>query len=57
MTLQSPRIAPYQKYTSENLANQSSDAQNANPLAAGAPIDDSLDEILGKDAPKTIYAV
>lgn len=28
-----------------------------NPMAADAPIDDSLDEVLGKDAPQTIYAV
>ena len=55
--MRSPRIAPYQKHTSENLANQSAEAQNANPMASDAPIDDSLDDVLGKDATVPIYAV
>lgn len=63
MPERSARIAPYQKYTTEGLENQTSAAQNANPGAGksedvkGLQVDDSVDHLVEHIEGQRIFAV
>lgn len=53
MPARSARIAPYQKYTTDSLENQTSAAQNANPSSnkttddvKGTLVDDGMDALV-----------
>ena len=57
ITLYSPLIAEYQKFSDPNLQKQSMASQNAIPGSDDAPVDDSMDEVLGKDLKEPLFAV